>query len=127
MANIEIPNDEVWTIPVLTTNSAGVVEPAPAGDTYTAAVAHDDSSDASASLAVAVVDMTLNGNAAKGVQLTPMVQESPNLTLTITDSAGLTASVNVFDIVQDVTPKNILLDVADVQKASQPVPTNAGP
>ena len=61
------------------------------------------------------------------VILTPLVQASPGLNVVVADSDGLTAWTQVVDIVQDATPTNIVLDVADAEFAPQAVPTNPGP
>jgi hypothetical protein len=120
MPNFELPNDEVVTVPIQTTNAAGVVEPAPSGDVFTAA-----SSSPSLGVAIGVTAPPLPAGPA--VILTPLVQASPNITVTITDSAGLKLATQVIDIVQDVTPKNIILDVADATSVPQAVPTAPGP
>jgi len=117
MANFELPNDEVVTIPILTTNSAGAVEPPPAGDTFTV-------TSSSASLGVAIGTTAAGGPA---VVMTPMVQLSPGISVEVKDSAGLTAWTQLVDIVADVTPTNIVLDVADATHTAQPVPTAPGP
>lgn len=117
MPNFELPNDEVVTITIETTNSAGVVEPYPSGDVFTAA-------SSSPSLGVAI-GADAKGNAA--VVLTPLVQASPGITVTVSDSAGLSSATLVVDIVPDVTDTNIVLDVADATHVSQPVPAAPGP
>jgi len=117
MPNFELPNDEVVTITIETTNSAGVVEPYPAGDVFTAA-------SSSPSLGVAV-GADAKGNPA--LVLTPLVQTSPGITVTVSDSAGLSSATLVVDIVADVTDTNIVLDVADATHVAQPVPAAPGP
>lgn len=117
MPNFELPNDEVVTITIKTTNVVGAVEPAPVGDVFSA------TSSKPASLGVSVG--TPMGVPA--ITLTPLVQVSPDITVTVTDSAGLMAATLVVDIVQDVTPTNIILDVADATHVSQPVPAAPGP
>jgi hypothetical protein len=116
--NFELPNDEVVTIPIQTTDSAGTVEPVPTGDVFTAV------SSLPASLGVAI-GATASGSPA--LVLTPLVQASPGITVTVSDSAGLVQAVQLVDIVPDVTDTNILLDVADATHVSQPVPTAPGP
>jgi hypothetical protein len=115
MPNYELEDDTVATIPIQTTNSAGVVEPPPAGDTFTA-------TSSSPSLGVAVVTSPV-----LALVLTPLVQASPGITVTVKDSAGLTVATQLVDIVQDVTPTNIILDLAGATTVSQPVPTAPGP
>lgn len=117
MPNYELRDDTVATVPIQTTNSAGVVEPPPAGDTFTAM------SSLPASLAVSI------GSNAAGptLILTPLVQASPGITVTVSDSAGLTVATQLVDIVQDTTDTNILLDLADATTTHQAVPTAPGP
>ncbi len=118
MPNFELPNDEVVTITIKTTNASGTVEPMPAGDTF------DVTSDNPTSLGVAV-STDSGGNPA--IVLTPLVQASPGINVTVTDSAGLAAATLVVDIVEDVTPTNVILDVADATHVAQPVPAAPGP
>jgi hypothetical protein len=118
MPNYELANDEVSTITIKTTNSAGAVEPYPTGDVFSV------TSSNPASLGVAI-GADAAGNPA--VVLTPLVQASPNITVTVSDSAGLIQAVQLVDIVQDVKDTNIILDVADAVLKSQPVPTAPGP
>ena len=117
MPNFEIKDDTVITVPIHTTNSAGVVEPAPAGDVFTV-------TSSSPSLGVAI------GSDASGnptLILTPLVQASPNITVTVSDKAGLAVATQIVDIVQDNTPTNVVLDLADATSAPQAVPTATGP
>jgi hypothetical protein len=115
MANFELANDEVATIPILVDDAAGQPVPPPAGDTFTAV-------SSSPSLGVAVVTTPK-----AAVVLTPMVQASPGISVTVSDSAGLTSFILVVDIVEDTTAKAITLDVADATEVSQPTPTAPGP
>lgn len=116
--NYELKDDTVATVPILTTNSAGVVEPPPTGDIFSV------TSSNPASL-TAAIGQTAAGNPA--VVLTPLVQASPGLTFTVSDSAGLKVATQIVDIVQDTTPTNIILDLADATTVPQPVPTPPGP
>lgn len=115
MPNYELLNDTVATIPIQTTNSAGAVEPPPAGDTFSA-------TSSSPSLGAAIVT-----SPALALVLTPLVQASPGITVTISDSAGLKVATQLVDIVADATPTNVILDLADATTAAQPVPTAPGP
>ena len=117
MANFELANDEIATIPILVDDAAGQPVPAPAGDVFSV-------TSSSASLGVAI-GATASG--APAIVLTPMVQASPGITVTVTDSAGLSSFAQLVDIVQDQTPKAITLDIADATEVSQPVPTAPGP
>lgn len=115
-SNFEIPNDSVWTFPIVTLNANGDFEPVPAGDTPAVASSNPASMTAVASAA-----------APWTCTVTPMVALSPGLTVTVTDSAGLASNVYTFDIVADVTPTNVGLDLADGTHVAQPVPTAPGP
>lgn len=116
MPNYELLNDTIATIPVQTTNSAGVVEPPPTGDTFTAV------SSLPASLGVSIITAP-----ALSLVLTPLVQASPGITVTVSDSAGLKVATQLVDIVADATPTNVILDLADATTVAQPVPTAPGP
>jgi hypothetical protein len=118
MPNFELPSDEVATVTIKTTNSAGIVEPMPAGDVFTA------TSSAPASLGVTVGK---DAAGAPAIVLTPLVQVSPNITITVSDSAGLAQAVQIVDVVLDVNPKNIILDVPGAVLTPQPTPTATGP
>jgi hypothetical protein len=118
MPNYELPNDEIDTITIKTQNAAGATEPVPTGDVFSV------TSDKPASLGTAV-GTDKGGNPA--IVLTPLVQVSPGIIVTVSDTAGLKVATLVVDIVQDVTPTNIVLDTADATHVSQPVPMNPGP
>lgn len=118
MANFEIKNDEVVSVPIKTTNAAGVVEPMTAGDTFTATSDHPDS------LGVAI---SADGAGNPLLVLTPLVQASAGITVTVADADGLASAIQLVDIVQDVTPTNVVLDLADATHANQAVPSNPGP
>ena len=114
MANFELANDEVATIPILVDDASGDPVAPPSGDTFSVV-------SSSASLGAAI---SADG---KGVVLTPLVKVSPGLSITVSDSAGLSAFTLGVDIVSDTTPKAITLDVANATEVSQPVPTAPGP
>jgi hypothetical protein len=118
MPNYELPNDEVDTITIKTQTGGGATVPAPAGDVFNVVSSNPTSLQAT-------IGKDAGGNPA--VVLTPLVQVSPGITVTVTDSAGLMQDVQVVDIVADVAPKNIVLDLADATHVSQPVPTAPGP
>jgi hypothetical protein len=118
MANFELQDDKVYTIPILTRDAAGDVVAAPAGDTFSVVSSNPASLDAT---------VGADANGAPAVVLTPMVQASPNLTVTVSDSAGLEVDTQGFDIVGDLTPKAIGLDLSGATTTDQPVPTNPGP
>lgn len=118
MPNFELPNDQVATITIKTTDSAGDVEPAPTGDVFSVV------SSAPASLN-AVIGADAAGNPA--VVLTPLVRVSPGINVVVSDSAGLQQFSQMVDIVEDVAPANIVLDLADATHTAQAVPANPGP
>jgi hypothetical protein len=118
MPNFELKNDTVATIPIETTDSAGTVEPAPSGDVFTVV------SSAPASLGAAIGATAAGGPA---VVLTPLVQASPGISVTVSDSDGLQQYVQLVDVVPDTSDTNVILDVADAVLASQPAPANPGP
>lgn len=119
MPNYELNNDWVVSIPIQTTDAAGTVVPNPAGDTFTAVSSNPASLNA------------VIGKMADGVTpaliMNALVQVSPGLTVTVTDSAGDAAFVQTVDIVDDVTPANVVLDLAGATHTAQPVPAAPGP
>ena len=117
MPNIQLMNDDVETITILVLDGAGAMVPAPAGDTFFA-------NSSSPSLG-AVISKDTNGNPA--VTINGMVQESPGLWFTVSDSAGLTVVKEFVDIVQDLAPKALSLDLATATHTPQAVPTAPGP
>lgn len=118
MANFELLDDEIVTIPILTQTAAGTTEPVPAGDVFTVVSSNPASLNA-------VMGTTSTG--APAVMLNALVQASPGLSFVVSDSAGLVAVTQLVDIVPDNTPTNIVLDLADATHTSQPVPTAPGP
>jgi hypothetical protein len=118
MPNFEINSDSVVTVPILTTNSAGATEPAPAGDAFTVVSSNPTSLGAS-------IGTTAAGGPA--VVLTPLVQASPGITITVSDSAGLAQAVQICDVVVDASPTNVVLDLVDATHVAQKTPTAPGP
>lgn len=117
LPNFEIQDDTVATIPIQVEDSAGVVVPPTSGDTFTAI-------SSTPSLGVSV-GADSSGNPT--LILTPTVQASPNITVTVSDADGLTAATLVCDIVPDLSPKTVFIDVAGATTAPQPPPSNPGP
>ena len=118
MANLQLPNDEILTIGILTLDEAGQTVPAPAGDVFSVVSSNPASLNAA-------IGATAGGNAA--VVINALVQASPGLSFTVSDKDGLTAFTEGVDIVQDTTPKAIGLDLTHTTSVVQPVPTNPGP
>lgn len=117
MPNFELASDEKATVTILVRDAGGDVVPAPTGDVFTVA-------SSSPSLGVAIGANTA-GNPA--VVMTPLVVASPNISVTVSDSAGLAAFVQIVDIVADTKPAAIGLDIANVVETPQPTPTAPGP
>lgn len=111
--NFELPNDEILTVTIKATNSAGVFEPIPTGDTFTVV-----SSDPASLNAVMGTDASGN----QAVLVNALVQHASNVTVTVTDSAGLTAATQIFDVVDDVTATALALDLTTATHTPQPVP-----
>ncbi len=118
MANLQLLNDEVMTIGILTLDNVGGTVPAAAGDVFTVV------SSAPASLN-AVMGTTAAGGPA--VVINALVQVSPGLSFTVSDSAGLAAFTENVDIVDDTTPAAIGIDLTNATSVSQPAPTAVGP
>lgn len=116
--NIQLANDTVETITIVTTDAAGTTVPAPAADVFSVVSSNPTSLSAS-------IGKDAAGNPA--VVLTPLVQASSGLTVTITDSAGLASDAQGVDIVQDLAPKAIGLSTGTATTAPQAVPTAPGP
>ncbi len=118
MANFELLDDEILTVPILTQTASGTTEPAPTGDVFTVVSSNPASLNA-------VIGTTTAG--APAVVLNALVMASPGLTVTVSDSAGLAIFAQIVDIVPDNTPTNIVLDFAHAVAAPQAAPTAPGP
>ena len=118
MPNYELKSDDTATITIQTATVSGTVEPAPAGDVFSVMSSNPGS-------LMATIGKDANGNPA--VILTPLVQASPGITITVSDSAGLAVDAQIVDVVIDNTPTNVILDLADAVLTSQPTPTAPGP
>jgi hypothetical protein len=121
MANFELLNDAVVTIPILTDNAVGSPVTPPAGDTFT--VVSSDSSKLNA----VVLNTTVVVNALVQQHLNPAAPAAPDLFITVSDSAGLSKFTQIVDILPDASAKAITLDIAHTTEVSQPVPTAPGP
>jgi hypothetical protein len=120
MATWQLKNDKVDTFTILVLDPAGGVVPAPSGDVF--AVTSSDSTKLNA-----VIGQDSKGNPA--VVINALIQQSTpgSLSYTLSDSAGLTKFVEQVDIVQDVTPTALGVDLTNVEETSQPVPSATGP
>lgn len=112
MADTPLSNDLVYTVPVVGADQAGNFVPLPSGDVVSAV-----SSDTTA-LGVTV---GATGTGAPAVVLTPLKQNATGITVTVTDSGGLTQDIATFDIGPGVA-KSIALDFTNETTTSQPVP-----
>lgn len=115
MANFQLPNDWVLTVPVVTQNAAGAIVPPPPSDTFTVV------SNNPASLQ-AVMDST-----GKSVVLNALVQVSPGVSFTVSDAAGLQHPPVLMDIVADAVPAMTGVDFTGASHTTQAVPTAPGP
>jgi hypothetical protein len=117
MSNYELNNDEVYAIGILVDNAAGAPVSPPSGDTFSAV------SSIPASLGVSVSGATLTVTPLVAQHANPAAPAAPDLFVTVSDSAGLSSYIQVFDIVTDQTPKAISLNLAGATTTPQPVPT----
>ena len=115
MANYELNNDEVLQFRVNAITASGVVEPIPAGDTFTLAVSDPTKLNA-------VLGADAAGNVT--VSVNALVRAATGITVTLTDSSGLAAAVQAFDIVGDVKPIGLTFDLADATNVPQDVPAS---
>jgi len=120
--DIQLPNDAVTYYPIVTLNAGGQVVPAQAGDTFSV------STTGTAQLAVAIAPLPVGSPdgppaGTPSVEFTPLVQTATDVPFTVTDADGLTAFDGAVDIVQDLTPKAIGLDLTSPVTTPQPVPT----
>lgn len=111
MANQQLPNDVVRTIPIMGKDAAGDTVPLPAGVTPTI-----KSSDPGINAVINGSSYTLNATV-------PLVS---NVSIEL-DDGSLTPEVTVWDVVADVAPTSVLSNFAAATDAPQPVPTAAAP
>jgi hypothetical protein len=115
MANLEILNDTVVTVPILVDDDEGNPVPMPVGDVPS--VISSDPTKMSATIGATAAG-------APAVVLTPLVRGWTDGSFTVTDSAGLQSVIQVVDIVENLTPAKLTLDVVNVTTVSQPVPAS---
>ncbi len=120
MANYELANDMIDDIMITVVDGAGNIVPAPAGDVFTVA-----SSDA-VTMAATIATMPSGPNVGKpSLHINALKQLSTApITLTVSDADGLQTVVLVVDVVADLTPKAINLDVVDAIHTTQAVPAS---
>ena len=112
MSNYELKNDSVDTIPIRGRDSAGDLVPLPTGTTPSA------KSSNPAALQATVVGESL--------ELRALVPTATGITVEV-DDGTLTPFTLVVDIVQDVTPTSVALDLGAVTHTTQPVPPAPAP
>lgn len=131
--NIELPNNEVTYIALVTRDAAGTIVPAPSGDVDSVATTGPHAASLGAAVTVMPAGSTNAG--APAISLTPLVVESDagnsggSIGLTLTDTAGLPMSTPgyVFDIVVNLSPATVGLDTTDTATVTQAIPTAPGP
>ena len=118
MPNFELPNDWVLNIPIEVTNSSGTPEPMLPGDVFSVVSSNP-------TFLKAIVTTDANGNAI--VQVNALLPVSTDITVTLSDSAGLIVDAQIFDIVVDQTATNTFLNMAAATHTSQAVPPLSAP
>jgi hypothetical protein len=113
MPNMEILNDTVVTVPILVDDDEGNPVPMPAGD-VPSVVSSDPTK------MTATIGATAAGTPA--VVLTPLVRGWVAGSFIVTDSAGLQSVTQGVDIVENLTPAKLTLDIPNVTTAPQAVP-----
>lgn len=121
--NFQLYNDKIWTFPLKCQNASGI-QPWPAGSNPVAVSSNPASLTASANAILGF------GNAITGyaLVLTPKVQASPGLTVTVTN-VGMDPVVFTADIVTDPDRLSVVVDSAatDYTTSPQNVPADPGP
>lgn len=137
MANIQLLNNKKYSFPIVDRDAAGDIVPASAGDVDSVV----SSKPASIAMAIGVVpatndDGTPNPHAGgASLECTPLVIESDagngggSIEALVTDTAGLPKfQAYLFDVVQNLTPTTVGLDLGNgVTTTSQPPPSAPGP
>lgn len=119
MANFQAYNDRVWTLPAPT-----LINPANNQSVSTNGIPFTVTSSLPDSLKVNFASPISNA-----IILTPLVQNSPGITVTVS-SPGLTSASFLVDVVTDPNPPlQIVVDStqADATSTGQNVPTSPGP
>jgi hypothetical protein len=112
MANYELPNNVVRSIPIVSKDAAGDVVPAPPNVVYTAV-----SDNPGINAAINASTLVLNAT----------VRTVANVNITVDDDGPLSAFVLVVDVVDNVTPTSVALDTVNVTDTPQPIPGAAPP
>ncbi len=115
--NFQLYNDKVWSFPIKCQNASGVAQPFPPGTGPNVVSSNPVSLGAAIGL-VSGGGFTL--------ELTPKVQVSPGITVTVS-SVGMDSSAFVVDIVADPNRLSVAIDSAAAASVAQNVPTAPGP
>lgn len=118
MANYELANDSIDDIMITVMTAGGALVPAPTGDVFTAVSSDTVTLNAIISTMPSgpnVGKASLRMNALKKLSTAP-------ITVTVSDADGLQSSVLIVDVVEDLTPKTIALDIVDATHTPQAVP-----
>jgi hypothetical protein len=113
MANLEILNDTVVTVPIMIVDDEGNPVLPPPSDVFTPV-----SSDLTK--LEATIGATATGSQA--LILKPLVRGWVNGSVVVSDSAGLQTVTQGIDIVEDFSPSKLTLDVDHVTTTHQDVP-----
>jgi hypothetical protein len=124
MANIELKNDVVEWIPIWTVNSVGTLELAPTGDVFSVAMGAPASQSGTGVPLNAVIGVMPSGDMVGAVALgmNALNKLAAGIPITVSDTSGLTVYTNLVDIVEDVTPTAVTLDLPGAVMVPQPVP-----
>lgn len=120
MANYELLNDRIDDIMIVVTDGAGNKVPAPVGDVFNVA-----SSEVPMTTVNAIIATMPSGPfaGAPSLRINGLKKLSTaTISLTVSDADGLQNIVLPVDVVEDVTPKAITLDIVDAVHTSQAVP-----
>lgn len=109
MANYQLKNDAIDTIPVMGKDAAGDPVALPIGRTPTLVNSDPQSLNA-----------IMDGN---NLVINALVDTATNITLEI-DDGTLTPFVFEIDIVEDLDPTSVVLDLTNVTHATQPRPSS---
>ncbi len=114
--NFQVYNNKIWTFPLRCQNAAAVSQPFPAGSSFAVVSSNP------ASLTAAATAVTGGYN----LVLTPKVQASPGLTVTVT-TAGMAPAVFMVDIVADPNLLSVVVDTTAPTTTPLAIPVAPGP
>lgn len=120
--NYELPVDETVYFPILCQDKAGNIVPAPPGDIFTPASSNPGA--LSAALSNMPPGAPLAG--APAILCTPLNGPTAGITVSCSDSMGLTPGSQIVDVVAGA-PASIEIDTADAFQVAQSPPAQAKP